>query len=427
MMDDGHEPGWRIIGQSVRGASHVRTGLPNQDAIRWLPESGAGLPLVLAVSDGHGSAKCFRSDVGARLAVEVATKVIQEFLESMPSLQSPGFSAIKRWAEENLPREIVRRWRDGVADHVAASSLTSAELDRLEAQKGISGRRQAVLEPVFAYGATLLTVLVAKSFILYLQLGDGDILTVSETGEVSRPPLPADERLFANETTSLCSRDAWREFRTHFQVLSGSPPALILVSTDGYGNSFRDEAGFLRVGADILEMARADGLDSVGADMETWLAEASQKGSGDDITLGILCRLDALERKLPAGRVPAGQLSSVEEEQGVVMARCSRSGQGFGIRFEEQGHGRWVANWAFDSKETSARRKGGDQGEISGVFEFDATYPGCPHCHAPSIFQCVCGKVACWDGKTHAVTCPWCGTTVELRDPIGSLSARSDR
>jgi hypothetical protein len=320
-----------------------------------------------------------------------------------------------------------------VADHVSVHPLTGAELDRLEAQKGISRQRQIILEPIFAYGATLLVVLVVEPFILYLQLGDGDILTVSEAGEVGKAPLPADERLFANETTSLCTRDSWRDFRAHFQVISGSPPALILVSSDGYDNSFRDEAGFLQVGADILEMIRAEGLETVAESMETWLTEASQQGSGDDITLGILCRMDALEQKLPAGRVPAGQLSSVEEEQGVVMARCSQSGQGFGIRFEEQGRGRWIADWAFAAQETPAKsqrkkkRKGDDGGEISGVFEFDAAYPGCPHCHAPSIFQCVCGKVACWDGESHAVTCPWCGTTVELRDEIGSLSARADR
>ncbi|MFM7713741.1 MAG: protein phosphatase 2C domain-containing protein, partial [Microcystis sp.] len=57
---------WRCIGESVKGASHVRSGLPNQDAIRWFPESGIGLPLILAVSDGHGSAKSFRSDRGSR-------------------------------------------------------------------------------------------------------------------------------------------------------------------------------------------------------------------------------------------------------------------------------------------------------------------------------------------------------------------------
>jgi hypothetical protein len=428
-MGNGRESRWRVVGKSVRGASHVRTGLPNQDAIRWLPKPGTGLPLVLAVSDGHGSARCFRSNVGSRIAVETATGVIQEFLASLP--EPLNLSAIKRWAGESLPREIVRRWRDGVADHVTANPLTSTELDTLETEKGVSGRRQAVLEPIFAYGATLLTVLVAESFILYLQLGDGDILIVSETGEVSRPPLPADERLFANETTSLCSRDAWREFRGHFQVLSGPLPALILVSTDGYGNSFRDEAGFLQVGTDFLEMTRADGLDAVHESLETWLAEASQEGSGDDITLGILCRMDALKDaskvEMPAGRIPAGQLSSVEEEAGVVMARCSQSGQDFGIRFEEKRLGHWIANWAFDSKETPARKEEYGRREITGALEFDAAYPGCPHCGAPSIFQCVCGQVACWDGKSHAVTCPWCGTAVELRDPIGSLSARSDR
>ena len=33
--------GWSAVGQSVRGAAHLRTGLPNQDAIRWLPASGS--------------------------------------------------------------------------------------------------------------------------------------------------------------------------------------------------------------------------------------------------------------------------------------------------------------------------------------------------------------------------------------------------
>ena len=46
--------------------------------------------------------------------------------------------------------------------------------------------------------------------------------------------------------------------------------------------------------------------------METWLTEASQKGSGYDITLGILCRTDALKRL--TGRVPASQLPSVSEQ-----------------------------------------------------------------------------------------------------------------
>lgn len=309
MTNNQYEPRWRVIGQSVRGASHVRMELPNQDAIYWQPESETGPPLILAVSDGHGSAKCFRSDAGSRLAVNTAIEVLQEFLASLSELTGP--SAVKRWTKDNLPREIVHRWRDAVADDLSDDPFTSAEMDQLEAQKSVGRRREAVLNPIIAYGATLLTVLVTETFILYLQLGDGDILTVSKTGEVSRPPLPADERLFANETTSLCSRDSWRDFRSYFQVITGPPPALILASTDGYANSFSDEAGFLQVGADILKMLRSDGLDTVNEEMKTWLTEVSQKGSGDDITLGILCRMNALE--LPAGGVPTPIVEEVAE------------------------------------------------------------------------------------------------------------------
>lgn len=299
MANNERESKWRIIGESVRGASHMRTGLPNQDAIRWTPDSGMGLPLILAISDGHGSASYFRSDVGARLAVEVAVEVIRDFLENLTS--SSSLTSAKRWAEEKLPREIVHRWRNKVADHISTAPLIE-DLRQLEEKEGAKARRQVTLNPVRAYGATLLAVAVTESFILYLQLGDGDIVLVSEAREVSHAPLPADERLLANETTSLCLRNAWRDFRTYFQVVTASPPALILVSTDGYGNSFRDEEGFLKAGLDFLERMRSNGPGEVSENLERWLSMTTARGSGDDITVGLLYRMESLE--LPTGRVP---------------------------------------------------------------------------------------------------------------------------
>jgi hypothetical protein len=170
MTNNQYEPRWRVIGQSVRGASHVRVELPNQDAICWQPESESAPPLILAVSDGHGSAKCFRSHAGSSLAVNTAIEVLQEFMARLSEL--PGPSAVKRWAKENLPREIVHRWRDAVADAISAASFTSAEMDQLETQKSVGRRREAVLNPIIAYGATLLTVLVTETFILYLRYLD---------------------------------------------------------------------------------------------------------------------------------------------------------------------------------------------------------------------------------------------------------------
>lgn len=111
----------------------------------------------------------------------------------------------------------------------------------------------------------------------------------------------------------------------------------------------------------------------------------------------------------------------------IVLARCRHNRQGFGIRFEEKSRGQWTADWAFAVKETAARREGYDQGEIAGEFEVDPAYPGCPHCEAKLLLKCGCGKVACWNGEDHRVTCPWCGRAGEVRGIAESLQAGSDR
>ncbi|MGI8566045.1 MAG: PP2C family serine/threonine-protein phosphatase [Pyrinomonadaceae bacterium] len=299
---------WRIIGESVPGASHLRAGIPNQDSILHVRESARSLPLVLSVSDGHGSNKCFRSDRGSRFAVKKAAQLVSEFLDERRG--AFDHAEIESKGKDLLPREFVRRWREAVEADLKSRPFAAEEFDTLEKKDGARGRKLVEANPPLAYGATSLTVAVEESFILYLQLGDGDILTVSEAGEINKP-LPEDERLFANETTSLCSPNAERDFRFHVQKLSGEPPALILLSTDGYVNSFSDGAGFLKVGNDLLEMLRTDGFDFVNESLKGWLEEATRMGSGDDTTLGIICRMDALRKPEAIGAAIASTVSAV--------------------------------------------------------------------------------------------------------------------
>ena len=266
---------WQVVGQSVRGAVHERNGLPNQDAIYWLPASGESSSTVLALADGHGSARYPRSHIGAAIAVEHAAQLVHEFLNGQAN--GDNMSLIKDATEDWLPRALVRDWLKAVTDHLDRQPLSENEL--------------ALSDGSIAYGTTLLVAAITERFALYLQLGDGEILSVSERGEVSRP-MPKDDRLFGNETTSLCAPDAWRDFRVSFHPFTQSTPALILLSTDGYPNSFRHESGFLKVGSDILNMINQNGLASVRDNLETWLADSTRAGSGDDVTLGILCSVD---------------------------------------------------------------------------------------------------------------------------------------
>jgi hypothetical protein len=307
MTSNQNSPEWRIIGESVPGASHLRAGIPNQDSILQVRESARSLPLVLSVSDGHGSNKCFRSDRGSRFAVKKAAQLVGEFLDERRG--SFDHAEIESKGKDLLPREFTKRWREAVEADLKSRPFAAEEFDALEKKDGARGRRLVEANPLLAYGATSLTVAVEESFILYLQLGDGDILTVSEAGEINKP-VPEDERLFANETTSLCSPNAENDFRFHVQKLSGDPPALILVSTDGYVNSFSDEAGFLKVGNDLLEMLRTDGFDFVNESLKGWLEEATRMGSGDDTTLGIICRMNALRKPEAIGAAETSTVSA---------------------------------------------------------------------------------------------------------------------
>ena len=96
-----------------------------------------------------------------------------------------------------------------------------------------------------------------------------------------------------------CAPQAWRDFRIAFRTLSpASDPALVLLSTDGYANAFRGTPASCGGGRPAGPGApggpggRRTGLDS-------WLAEATEQGSGDDVTVGLLCAW-SLPGPLPA-------------------------------------------------------------------------------------------------------------------------------
>ena len=112
----------------------------------------------------------------------------------------------------------------------------------------------------------------------------------------------------------------------------------------------------------------------------------------------------------------------------IVLARCYKSKMGFGMRFERFKPLEWTATWAFAVQDAAAKREGYDRTKITGAFLFDPAFPGCPHCRVKSFWLCEnCQKVACCDGETRSVTCPWCGAKGELSGTVEQLDAGDDR
>jgi len=97
----------------------------------------------------------------------------------------------------------------------------------------------------------------------------------------------------------------------------------------------------------------------------------------------------------------------------VILAKCSRSKQLFGVRAEERGK-TWERTWAFPIDESKARREGYDKNKIP-LGASAAEYPGCPHCKDGGIVKCsFCGRIGCAGGmekkgKKGSYACPWCG------------------
>jgi serine/threonine protein phosphatase PrpC len=287
---------WRALGSSIRGASHIQANKPNQDSISWIQGDQEGLPLMLALADGHGSEKYFRSHLGAKFAVQIAIDEMDQLVHQI-TFPVTNFTLVKQLFNEELPKGIVERWQQMTKQHFNDNPLTPEESQVLDKKEHAEALGTISNNPSIPYGTTLLAVLVTPSFILYLQLGDGDIVMVFESGLVIRP-MNTDRRLLANETTSLCTttlQTIREDVRKQFYALQEQSilPDLIMLSTDGYSNSFSKE-GFLQAGPDILTRLCKEGIGALGNSLENRLAETSEKGSGDDISLGLLFRRSAL-------------------------------------------------------------------------------------------------------------------------------------
>ena len=254
---------WRIFGASIQGALHGNAGMPNQDVWdHWL--DAASSSAAVAVADGHGAARHFRSDIGARAAVDAALAALKQFAALGGTPDQSQLQAISV--------DIERRWNEIVARHISNNPMETSEM------------------PAIAYGSTLLAALLTPRYLALWQIGDGDIVCVDAAGTATLP-VPADPTLIGSRTTSLCQPNAWRAFRT--QLVTGLP-VIVLLSTDGYANSFRSETDFLKIGPDYLRLLQEDPAD-LRTQLPQLLADSSLHGSGDDTTLAILERVAPLE------------------------------------------------------------------------------------------------------------------------------------
>jgi hypothetical protein len=281
---------WQAFGVSAVGAHNLNRKQPKQDALHWLPVSGRGRRVALAVADGHGADRYFRSAKGAHYAVNVMTEVLREFVQSHARETDP--TVLQHWALNELPALVCDRWRDEVKADLAKQPYEPDE----RASIGLPPNPDTydwltdkALEP---YGCTLLGVATTDHYLLGLQLGDGNIAIMDAAG--------TGRFLFENpesvEKHSICQPTAPSLFRAVAIPLGPEPPVLVAANTDGFRNAFPSQEEFLRRGQEFLNGMRKLGLLAVVQNLHHWVNKRAMADPGDDISVGILYRIDDYHR-----------------------------------------------------------------------------------------------------------------------------------
>ena len=265
---------WLALTASQLGAAHQTTGLPNQDAVaarQVRPDV-----LVVAVADGHGHRRHFRSARGSQLAVTVACEAAQELAARLDGYQTAA--PIESEALGRLVPAITGEWRDAVREDVAADPFTSHE----QTSRGGGD------DPLIAYGSTLLLAIAGRRWLVLVQIGDGDIMGIQPDG---RPllPVPRDPSLDGQQTTSLCGPRAEDEFRVAVVDTSTTPLLGVMLATDGYGNAQVADPWTDAVSADLAELINDRPPEWLAGQLPLWASRcASADGSADDTTIALL-------------------------------------------------------------------------------------------------------------------------------------------
>lgn len=267
---------------SIAGSRHIKKDIVCQDSSGYHLDDNYSIAIVC---DGHGGYKHFRSNKGSLFAVEVGINAIKNFLGYENS-----FSSDKKKLLIQLEKNIILNWNKAVNAHYAKSPFTENELNALNEQE----RKRILSNIETAYGTTLIAILITERFSFCIQIGDGDCVILKENGDIELP-MPGDDRLLFDVTTSLCDREAIMNFR---HVWLEDPPVAALISTDGIRNSFTSKEYFIKFCRNIFESYNDTEVEQANSDLAEFLPELSERGSGDDVSISIIFDRERLQNTI---------------------------------------------------------------------------------------------------------------------------------
>lgn len=306
---------------SVHGKKYRERGLPCQDSSDVLEFDNVQ---AIAVADGHGGRDYFLSDIGSRLAVQVAFEQVKKFCDDIKDGETFTENSIR-----NFELELWEEWQRAVKDDWSKNPFNVEE----ERWQGVSDKYKARYNsaderyiPV-AYGTTLLLAVSIGWQVLVVQIGDGSCVVLQRNGDF-KLPVPPDGESFGYVTTSLCDVDGYKKFRhIVLDCSEESPlaPVAIFLSTDGLDDCYPigdNEKYLYKLYANtVIDSMIENGFDKTRESLRLELLPyMTEHGSNDDISLAYFVTddLTLLRRTFKQPSPPA------EEMQAKIAERAAK-------------------------------------------------------------------------------------------------------
>ena len=276
------------------GYNHIKTGKVCEDASDWYADEQMKICIV---ADGHGSDNYPRTDRGAKFAVEAAKSCMIEFVKFAEYGEVLNDEKNHFRLMLQLAASILNRWHQAVADDYETYPFTEEELEKVSEKYKQRYLAAEVGKRRFekAYGCTLIAYAVTEHYSFGVQIGDGKCVHVDRKGTFSEP-IPWDEDCRMNVTTSICDDNAIEEFRF---TISEQPPLAVFCGSDGIDDSYAASEELYAFYRAIIKIYIERGMEAVKTEITEYLPVLSQKGSGDDVSIGLLLDCQGIREMAP--------------------------------------------------------------------------------------------------------------------------------
>lgn len=246
---------FNIIKKSIIGYKNLLKGFQSQDYIDYKEDEKY---IICSIADGHSTTFFKHSLDGAKFACKASIDILSEnYNMDIEKLE-------KKLINYEIQKQIDIKWRDLVSKHYKKIYPNVFKIEYIK------------------YSTTLLSVLITDKFILYLKLGDGDIVIKNSQGYKS--VIETKDNLIVN---SLGRDGEYKNMIYKLEKIKEKEDINIALFTDGYSNAFKNKFDLFNSIEDTLQKYNKNIFSrfTLLSTYENYLSSISKNTTHDDISI----------------------------------------------------------------------------------------------------------------------------------------------